>query len=514
MRLPAGTRVHKIGRMPKTFEICQRGVRGRVVFRRGCIFENVILPGALILFAVLAQVDTGAGTPVEYGRSYRFKSRVLGETRVIDVSVPDRYARDATRRYPVVVVLDGDFEHAIAASITQFYAATSQMPEAIVVGVRNTNRARDMTPEPVAGFERPPEASEGGGASAFLAFLESELLPYLDRSYRTAPLRVLVGHSLGGLFAAYALGKRPELFTGYVLMEPSLWWNHGHEADVAREVLGQPVARHARVMLVNVEPWGIDTTAWGATQPMVRQITVTGETHSSMAVTGMSRAFRSLFADFKPAQWRPGTRPIAMLDTYDSLTARLGYAVPVPEGAFDVVTRMSLDSRHFDDAQRVLDRWERALGVSEQSREYRQRLARERITPRPANFIPLEFPNHRPTAQQAARFLGRWVTVAQPDTHEVVIRAAGDTIVVHDRVQMRGIDWFEADDPVIQVTSDGTLEWGLPFFRGLAALVVLKARVADDGTMVVTREVRGWVPRGPGPDLTRTERFRRVGSTP
>ena len=60
------------------------------------------------------------------------------------------------------------------------------------------------------------------------------------------------------------------------------------------------------------------------------------------------------------------------------------------------------------------------------------------------------------------------------DTHEVIVRTAGDSIVVHDRVQMRGpggADWFEADDPVIQVTAGGTLEWGLPFFRGLAALL-------------------------------------------
>ncbi len=66
-------------------------------------------------------------------------------------------------------------------------------------------------------------------------------------------------------------------------------------------------------------------------------------------------------------------------------------------------------------------------------------------------------PARRPTAEQATPFIGRWVSVAQPDTHEVVIRVTSDTIVVHDRVQQRGIDWFEADDPVIQVTSDGTL---------------------------------------------------------
>jgi hypothetical protein len=81
---------------------------------------------------------------------------------------------------------------------------------------------------------------------------------------------------------------------------------------------------------------------------------------------------------------------------------------------------------------------------------------------------------------------------------------------VHDRVRSPSGEWLESDDPVIQVSADGRLEWGLPWFRGIAALLVLRGHVEQNGTMTVTREVRGWVPRGPGPDLTRTDRFRRV----
>ena len=465
---------------------------------------------ALLLLLAVAQATPDTGAPLEIGRTYRIASRMLGETRVIDVSLPASYRSDSTRRYPLLLVLDGEFEHQIAASIAGFYAETGQAPEMIVVGVRNTNRQRDMTTPAVGGFQVPPEVREAGGAERFLSFLGDELLPDLDRRYRTAPLRVITGHSLGGLLAIYALGKRPDVFTGYILMEPSAWWNRGHEVDQAKAVLNQPAGRHARVMLVNMESWGLDTTRWGGDKPMIRELRTSGETHASMAIAGMTQGLRTLFADFKPTQWQPGTRPIAMLDRYDSLSARVGYAVPIPEDAYSLVVRMSLDSRHFDDAERVLQRWERSLGASEDSRRFRERLSRERATPQPANFIPLEFPAHRPTAQQAAAFLGRWVTIAQPDTHEVVIRAAGDSIIVHDRVQMRGIDWFQGDDPVIQVTADGTLEWGLPFFRGLAALVVLRGKIQPDGTMLVTREVRGWVPRELGPDLNRVERFRRV----
>lgn len=468
------------------------------------------MPLHMIAMVGMLVIQADTGKSVEIARSYRIESRTLGETRVIDVSLPASYGTDSTRRYPVLIVLDGDFEQQIATAIARFYAETSQIPELLVVGVRNTNRGRDMTPPLLPDFPMPPEIGAAGGADRFLAFIGDELLPYLDSRYRTAPLRVLAGHSLGGLLAIYALGHRPELFTGYILMEPSAWWNRGHEVDQAKAALREPAGRHARVMMVNMNTWGFDTTQWGSSAPMIRELATIGETHSSMAVQGLAHGLRTMFADFKPAQWRPGTRPIAMLDRYDSLSARVGYAVPIPPDAFSLVTRMSLDSRHFDDAERVLTRWERAFGASGESRQFRQRLTRERATPHPANFIPLEFPARRPSAQQAAAFVGRWVTIAQPDTHEVVVRVSGDTIVVHDRVQERGIDWFQGDDPVIQVTPGGTLEWGLPFFRGLAALLVLRGDIQPDGTMLVTREVRGWVPRGPGPELNRTERFRRV----
>jgi len=467
----------------------------------------VVLASLALPALAAAQADSGA--PISRATSYHFASHILGESRVIDVALPAGYERDSVQRYPVLVVLDGEFEHEIAASIARFYATMSQLPPLIVVGVRNIDRNHDYTPAPAAGFDPPPEAQRPGGAAAFLSFMSDELVPWIDRSYRTAPLRVLVGHSLGGLFALYTIGQRPDLFTGYVIMEPSAWWNSGAEWRAARASLATPAARRARVMLVNTERMGVDTMAWGGNRPMVRHLSTSGETHASMAAVGMILGLKTMFADFLPTDWRPGTQPIAMLERYDSLAARVGYAPPIPADAFSKVVRMSLDSRHFDDAARALDRWEHALGASDESKSFRERLTRERAAPAPATFIPLEFPAHRPGPREAARFIGRWVSVAQADTHYVTVSAAGDTIVVHDRLQFPNGDWFEADDPVVQVTVDGTLEWGLPFFRGLAALVVLKGKIQPDGTLLVAREPRGWVPRGPGPEFTRKERFRK-----
>jgi predicted alpha/beta superfamily hydrolase len=467
-----------------------------------------LLAGTLPFTAAAGEAP---GTPLEIGRSLPFESRLLHERRILDVTLPEDYESSTADRYPVVFVLDSEFEHEAAACVTRFYARMAQLPPMIVVGIRNSNRTRDFSPAPIAGYRPPPEAGgAAGGAPAFLQFLETELIPYVDRNYRTAPMRVLVGHSLGGLFALYALAEKTELFNGYVVMEPSVWWNQGHEFEAARAALMKPPARRARVMLVNVQPAHLDTTTWGGTKPMVRQLATSGETHQSMAMAGMMLGLRTMFEDWKPAAWRPGTRPIAMLERCDSLTARIGYPVPIPASTYSKVVQMSVHSRDFDDAERVLQRMERELGASETTRELRAQLAAERAKPRPANWIPLEFPAQRPTAAAGRAFLGRWGSNDGPGKHEVQVRASADTIVVHDRIEFPNGQIYEADDPVIQVTADGTLEWGLPFFRGIAALLVLRGRVGSDGTMIVTREPRGWVPIQSGPDMELTQHFRRL----
>lgn len=448
------------------------------------------------------------GAPFQSTTRHRIESAPLGETRIVDVTLPHRYAADTAARYPVIVALDGEFEGEIAASIARFYANMGSIPGVIVVAIHNTARTRDLTPAPIPPFTAPPGPS--GGADRFLTFVADEVLPFIDRQWRAAPMRVLIGHSLGGLFALHTLAKRPDLFTGYVIMEPAAWWNDQQPARAAAEVLRTPAARQARVMLVNAQSLTTDTTAWGGARPMVRHIRILEESHASMAAIGMAAGLRRLFEDFRPPQWRPGTSPIEMLARYDSLAARVGYVVPIPVQTYETVVRMCLNARLFDDAERALVRMERARGVTEESRDLRERLVAERNRPAPAGWIPLVVPAKRPTPAQASRFLGRWRSVDGRRPHDVEVRASGDTIVVHDRIAFPDNEPFDADDPVITITDRGTLEWGLPFFRGLAALLVQVGTLEDDDTMVVRSEPRGWLPRDPNFPAGRVVRFKRV----
>jgi len=151
-------------------------------------------------------------------------SNKIGQRYYLLVSLPDDY-KTSGKSYPVLYVLDG-WHFPLMAFMQQNNAFSKKMPPIIIITISQgataeTSRTRDFTPTKVK--ERP---GSGGGA-AFLEFLEHEVIPFTDRTYRTVPTdRALLGHSLGGLFVLYALEHRPNLFQRLIAASPAIGWDH------------------------------------------------------------------------------------------------------------------------------------------------------------------------------------------------------------------------------------------------------------------------------------------------
>lgn len=107
------------------------------------------------------------------------------------------------------------------------WLTTDAIPPMIIVGILNTNRTRDYTPTHVPTDPSGFDLSQSGGGDAFLDFIEKELIPYIDKNYRTTPYRTFVGHSLGGLLTGYTLAKRPHLFKNFLSLDPTSDWDNG-----------------------------------------------------------------------------------------------------------------------------------------------------------------------------------------------------------------------------------------------------------------------------------------------
>ena len=197
-------------------------------------YARAVLVGASLILAspLSAGLAQEAGEPVVIGERFEVESEILGETRPIIIGKPQSYD-SGQDSFAVVYVLDGagHFHHTTA--ITRFLAANDRIPEMLVVGVPNfTNRGRDLTP-PAEGDVDLSLFPDHGGADDFLRFLTDELMPWVGERYRTRQHRVLIGHSLGGLFALHTLVTQPEVFAGYIAISPSLQWDDQALVDQA-----------------------------------------------------------------------------------------------------------------------------------------------------------------------------------------------------------------------------------------------------------------------------------------
>jgi predicted alpha/beta superfamily hydrolase len=188
-------------------------------------------PCLILVFAALAQAQTrppsaNEATPLTIGETFTLDSKILRETRRINVYLPPGYQESAGTRLPVLYMPDGglaeDFLH--VAGLVQVSVGNGTMRPFLLVGVENTERRRDMT-GPTENENDRKIAPRVGGSAAFRRFIREELMPRVRGRYRTTGETAIVGESLAGLFVVETLLLEPDLFDTYIAFDPSLWWN-------------------------------------------------------------------------------------------------------------------------------------------------------------------------------------------------------------------------------------------------------------------------------------------------
>ncbi|MBB3124354.1 hypothetical protein FHS04_001872 [Mesoflavibacter sabulilitoris] len=142
-------------------------------------------------------------------------SEKLGESRQLKIQVPRNYDT-SDKKYPVVVVFDGDYLFEIVAGNVDYAAYWEDMPEAIVVGI-NQYQKREADCYYSEQNSLPIETG-----AAFFEFVSMELIPFIDKNFRTENFKVAVGHGQTANFINYYLLKGVPLFQAYISLSPSL----------------------------------------------------------------------------------------------------------------------------------------------------------------------------------------------------------------------------------------------------------------------------------------------------
>lgn len=200
-----------------------------------------LLVGIVLYLSICSAQAQMSTKPFTLGVIDSLASKVLGETRTLNIYLPEGYQANDTTKYPVVYLLDGsadeDFIHVVGLYQFNNFSWINRVPKSIVVGIANVDRRRDFTyPTTVVADKNRNKTS--GHSDAFINFIQQELQPFIQARYKgRSNSNTIIGQSLGGLLATEILLKRPTLFQQYIIISPSIWWDNASLLQLASPIL-------------------------------------------------------------------------------------------------------------------------------------------------------------------------------------------------------------------------------------------------------------------------------------
>jgi uncharacterized protein len=228
------------------------------------------------------------------------------------------------KKFPAVFVLDPEYSFGIVRNIVEHLSDRGDLPEVIVVGIGYQNgiegedwlrryrseRTRDYTPTySEKGYPDGVQKVSGGGKQ-FLEVVEQQILPFIDSHFSTDPSkRIMVGHSYGGLWAGYATLSNPGLFSGAILVSPSLWYDDhflfSFEKSRRAEIRNLPLrlflaagsfenGGESGEIATDIRKFARTFETSGYKAADVHSVVLAGETHNSVFPAAISRGLLSM----------------------------------------------------------------------------------------------------------------------------------------------------------------------------------------------------------------------------
>lgn len=280
------------------------------------------LPTAILslLFAtatpILAQDHFDVPKRTEF---FTLTSDAIEREYQIMVITPGSYAENPGKQYAAIYLTDAQWDLSLVSSMIGKLNYDRSLLELVIVGIsypgKDANydalRGRDLSPTRVAQM-----IPDSGGAGEFLEFIETGIIPEVERRYRIDPeKRALGGVSFGGLFSLYAMFEKPELFDRYISISPAVIWDDHYiakrEAAFAKQHDDLPV----RLFLAYgggefpaytdpIKDFQTQLNERGYKDFALLNWTIEGERHGGVAADGWTRGLRWVFKDVTP--YRPG----------------------------------------------------------------------------------------------------------------------------------------------------------------------------------------------------------------
>jgi uncharacterized protein len=301
-------------------------------------------------------------------------SNVLNEDRIIFVRTPRGYDQGSDK-FPVLYLTDGPAHINEIGSTIDFLVNNNRMPPLIVVGIANTDRTRDLTP--THSDEKNPGGDlvypTSGGADHFLDFIQTELMPEIEKRYRVASYKIFAGHSYGGLLAIHILTTRPDMFQAYIAVSPSLQWDNQRILHQAQEFFAAHTELDKAFFFSLGNEGNTPNPMGDGFEQLQKTLTAKApknfhwdsarypdEDHGSTVLRAHYAGLRTLFADWPMPRDPNNGLPVGGLEGlekhYRELSERYGSHISVPEFTVNILGYQLMGAKKVDEAIAVFRR--------------------------------------------------------------------------------------------------------------------------------------------------------------
>ena len=289
----------------------------------------------------------------------------LNEKREITIGLPASYLKNPDRKYPLLVLLDGDYLFDPFQGALNYGTYWDDLPEVIIVGVsqnKNDERTTDCTVNETTGL--PDDKGNN-----FFEFIGMELVSYMQKKYRVAPFKIIAGHDVTAGFLNFYLYKEHPLFDAYISLSPEL--AKGMEDNIPERLnaVEQPIYYYqstadgdVKKMRERIET--LDKGVKAINKPSLSYLfdEFKGASHYSLVLHSIPNALYQFFSVYQPISTTEFNEKIAtlpsgyvdyLINKYTTLEKSLNIKMPIRLNDFKAIEAAILKNKAYDEFEKL-----------------------------------------------------------------------------------------------------------------------------------------------------------------
>ncbi|MEO8252905.1 MAG: alpha/beta hydrolase-fold protein [Flavobacterium sp.] len=291
------------------------------------------------------------------------KSNQLDETREIIVSLPPSYESNPTKKYPILLLLDGDYLFEPFQGALDYGEYWDDLPETIIIGIKQKNSRTDD-----CAFDE-TEGTPTKRSAAFYNFIGEELMPFVEKKYRVAAFRIIAGHDTTAGFLNFFLYKENPFFNAYISLSPELAPDMENQiakslTNTKKNLFYYQSSADGDIKQLREPVEKLDASIKAITNPLVnyQYDQFKNASHYSLVLYSIPNALYQIFDSYKPISSTEFSEKIVILPSgyvdylikkYQTTTEKLGINIRVRINDLKAIEAAILKNKAYDELEKL-----------------------------------------------------------------------------------------------------------------------------------------------------------------